>query len=339
MRGAEVREAREGAPELVALAEEAIEEAESSERSGDEAGAADLATRARLILDAAVVETARVRDESRRASMEREIAEILEQARRDESARVDASRALSRAAAARVAREETRRALELAASDEARPARRQRVSLDDAPALARAAAALRARARLTVAAARALGANEETLRSTLAALETSEAASNAMEAISHADRARHEALGALGAVRAGQEGPGRDGPSTLAEAARAESFDVIALPEGMAVETAGLFRGRSASLGSSARTRLAQLVSLLAAHPHGPVQVQAQVAQGGRAGDQLASRRAEALRRALVAAGVDASRLSAQPLPSALRGDVPIARTRLVFVAYAVVQP
>lgn len=76
------------------------------------------------------------------------------------------------------------------------------------------------------------------------------------------------------------------------------------------------------------------MAALIAAHPHGPVRVQSQVAQQGRAGDALAGRRAEAIRRALVGEGADAERLGVEAIGTALRGESPVARVRLVFVAY-----
>jgi hypothetical protein len=107
----------------------------------------------------------------------------------------------------------------------------------------------------------------------------------------------------------------------------------MALAEGTAVEAEGMFSSRAVARDASGRVQ--RLASLIAAHPFGPVQVQAQVASGGRRGDQLAAQRAEALRRALVHTGADASRLSASAVPSALAAETPLDRARLVFVGYA----
>lgn len=328
--------ARERAPDLVARVEAALDEADAAERAGDPAAAADHATRARLFLEAALAEAARLEDETERANVEAQIATLLAQARRDEEAREAIDRRLARDAAASAAREEALAALALAESDEARPARRRRLSLEEAADLRRAAAALRARARLTAAAAVALGADEATLTAANEALAASEAATgDPTQAVSHADRAHREALRALGVARTAAEGPGPDGAATLAEAARAEGFEVVALSEGTGVEVAGLFAGASPAPSRGASARLARLAALVAAHPHGPIQVQAQVTQQGHAADALAARRAEAVRRALVEAGADAERLGAQAIPTALRGDEAVERVRLLFVAYA----
>lgn len=336
LRSDEVEAARERAPDLIAQVESALDEADAAERAGDELAAADHATRARLYLEAARAEAARVDDDTARAALERTIGEVLEQARRDEAAREEISRELSRLAAVRTANEEARAALEAAAEDEARPGRRQRVSLEETSDVRRAGAALRARARLAIGAARALGATDEALEEATDAVTASEEAEEPLAALRAADRAHRAALAALGDVRRTFDGPGRDGPGVLAEAAQSEGFDVEALPEGVAVEASRLFGGRSTRLARSARTRIERLARLIAAHPHGPVQVQVQVTQAGSGGERLAQRRAEAVRRALIAQGADESRLSAEGLPSSLRPDTPVARVRLLFVAYAV---
>lgn len=327
----ESQAARERAPDLIAQVEQALEEADEAQRANDPAAAADHVTRARLLLDAAVTESARIADEEERRRIEARVATVLGRARRDEEARAEIGRELNRLASIRTAREETLRALERAVPDERR--RRVRVSLDQAADLRRAAAALRARARLTMAAAQALGAPEDALGPTHAALSASEEARDPMDALEAADRASHEALRALGAVRRRLDAPGPDGASALAEAARAEGFEPIAVPEGLAVEVEGLFSGNG--LARDARSKVERLAALIAAHPHGPVQVQAQGPAAGRRGEQAAERRAEALRRALVSAGADASRLSAQGIPPSLAAATPVERARLLFVAYA----
>ncbi len=331
---AETEAARERAPDLVGDVESALDAAEDAELRGDYDAAADYATRARLLLDAAEAEAARVTDEDARRELEVRIANVLQQARRDEQARQTIGRELARAASVRAAREEEARALTQAEEDESRGARRGRVSMDQAQDLRRAAAALRARAELTMAAARALGASEEALGPATEALASSERArTDPLAALAAADRAHHEALTALGAVRRELSGPGPDAARELAEAAVADGFSAEALSEGTAVEAEGLFSGNG--LARHAEARVLRLVSLIAAHPFGPVQVQAQVPSRGRGGDRMAQRRSEALRRALVAAGADESRLSASAIPSALAPDAPVDRARLVFPGYA----
>jgi len=106
------------------------------------------------------------------------------------------------------------------------------------------------------------------------------------------------------------------------------------VPEGLAVEVGGLFSGAATSLSRRAAPVVARLGALVSAHPHGPVLVEAQAAQRGAAGDRIAARRARALLEALAGAGAARERLRAEPIPAALRGEDPVERVRLVFVAY-----
>lgn len=322
---------RERAPDLVASVEEALAEAESAERAGQPDAAADHVTQARLLLDAAQAESVRIADEDERRRVEERVAEALERARRDELAREAIGAELARLASVEAAREEAERALAQAAEDEARPGRRARVALEDAADLRRAAAALRARARMTAAAAASLGAGAEALGPVTDALAASEQArADPLAALDAADRAHSEAQRALGAARRAA-GSSPDSAAALAEAARAAGFEVVTLPEGLAVEADGLFAARGLSRGAAGRVE--RLAGLIAAHPHGPVMVQAQ-AGAGRGAEQLAAQRAEALQRALVAAGAEASRLSASAIPSALAAEH-ADRARLLFVGYA----
>ncbi len=331
--GDESAEARERAPELARQVEAALDDADEAAAGGDDAAADDHLTRARLLLEAALAEAARIDDERARREVEAEVARIRDRARRDERARAELEREAARLAASRSAREETLAALALAEEDEARGGRRARVSLEETADLRRAAAALRERARLVLGAAIALGAPEPATSEVTAALRASEEArTDPLLALREADRANHEALAALGAARAEMDGPPAGAALALAEAATAEGFSPLALPEGTGVEVEGLFSGSGVSRGASAR--LERVAAFVAAHPHGPVQVQAQVTAAGSAGERVAARRAEALRRALVTAGVSAERLTAQAIPAALRGDAPREVARLVFVAY-----
>ncbi len=334
LESAESQAARERVPDLIASVEAAIEAADNAEAAGNTDAASDHATRARLLLDAAQAEAVRIGDEEERARVEERISQVLARARRDEDARAQIDTELARLASARTAREEALRALQQAQQDEARPGRRARLSLEQAEDLRRAATILRARARLAAAAAESLGADAHALRPVNDALTASEqAVRDPVAALDAADRANHEALRALGTARRALSAPGPDGPAELAEAARADGFEALALPEGLAVEADRVYSGNA--LARQAADRVRQLAALVIAHPHGPVQVQSQAREAGARGEQLARQRAEALRRALVEAGVDAARLSAGAVPSALAADVPAERARLVFVAYA----
>ena len=316
----------------MARVESALDAADAAEAAGDLDAAQDHATRARLLLEAAQAEAARVVDVEARREIEEELANLLERTRRDERARAAIGAELTRLASARAAREEVLRALGEAAEDEGRRPRRGRVSLEETADLRRGAAALRGRARLVLGAARSLGASEEAIAPAVDALQRSEQASHdPLEALGAADDAHRAALRALGAARAAADGPGPDGAAALAEAARAEGFEVITLPEGTAVVSEAVFRGASTRPDAALTQRLAAIAT---AHPHGPIQIQAWVRQRGAAGERLSQRRAEALRGALEHAGVPAERLSVGEVDAALVPDEPVDAARLVFAAY-----
>ncbi|MFK7988799.1 MAG: hypothetical protein AB8I08_22455 [Sandaracinaceae bacterium] len=329
-----VRTLRERAPDLVAGVDSALDAADRADQSGDREAAADHVTRARLLLDAARAEAARMEDDDARRALETQIAEVLARAHRDERARAEMSRARVREASAATAREEAQRALAQATADEGRPGRRRRVTLDETSDVRRGAAALRERAGLLLAAALALGAPEAAGEPVEAALRASRASRDPLEALQHADEAHAAGMRMLGAARAGREAPGRDGANALAEAAELDHFGVLTLDGGVAVEATGMFSGSGSALSSVGRTRVSRLAVLLAAHPIGPVQVQVQVARAGSAGERLATQRAEALVRALVAEGVDEARLTARGLPPAMAADPPADATRVVFLSY-----
>lgn len=326
---------RERAPDLVASVDAALDAADRADRAGDADAAADHVTRARLLLDAARAEAARMEDEQARRALEAQIAEVLSRARRDEHARAELSRQQVRTVSARTAREEARRALAQAERDEARPARRRRVTLDAPADVRRGAAALRERTALLVAAARALGARAEPIERVDTALRASRAERDPIEALRLADRAHAEAMRVLGAARAEGPAPGRDAARALAEAAELADLSALSLESGVAVEAAGLFGGSGSRLSDAGRARAGRMARLLLAHPVGPVQVQVQVARAGSGAQRLALQRAEALVRFLSQQeGVDADRLSAAGLPASMASDPPVDASRLVFTAY-----
>jgi hypothetical protein len=330
LRSADSAAAREHAPDLIAQVETAIEDADNAESAGDEDAAADHATRARLLLDAALAEAVRVSDEADRSRAQERTSALLARARRDERASEEITAELARLASARTAREEAARALAQAELDEAQPRRRTRVSMEEGGDLVRAAAALRARARVLASAAQALGATEEALRPANDALAAADAAPrDPLALIQTADRAHHAALRALGQARRAAEGPGEDGAAVLAEAARAEGFEPLAVQEGLAVEVDRVLS--ATGVARTAENLIRRIAALIAAHPHGPVQILVPARDSGARGEQTAQRRADALRTALISAGADASRLTARPFPAALGAPD---RARLVFVAY-----
>ena len=154
-----LRDAADAAPDLVAAAEAALADAERAERLADPDAAADFATRARLLGQAALAERERLEVTTRIAAFEREIAGLEEEAIAAERETAREIRETAIAVAGRAARVEMERARTRAEEDEARTRRRARISLENAGEIRRAAAALRERALLLSGAAEAMGAD------------------------------------------------------------------------------------------------------------------------------------------------------------------------------------
>jgi hypothetical protein len=291
--------ARAHAPDLMAAAERAREQAVEAEGRGDLEAANDHATRARLLLAAAVSEGQRVQLEEARVAQEREARLLEARALEAERAREEAAQETRRELAAQVARAQAGKAFEAAEEAEARRFRR------GAEAQARyreAAAFLRDRARLVASAAVALGASAEQgpVREVEGAVATSEAAKDPVQAVIAAEGALHAALRALGAARARREGP------TDAEVG---SLVQTATEMGLVVERSE----RGVRLSPPQRTwapgHVKRLAALLEAHPHGPVRVEGHLGGSGGAATRAAEARAKALAAALGRQGIDAERL------------------------------
>jgi outer membrane protein OmpA-like peptidoglycan-associated protein len=306
----EASEARDRAPDMYAAAQRAHERAVEAEERGDRAAAADHATRARLLLDAAVAEADRLVIEERRLSAERSARRAEEQTNRDTEARQIIERELAHREAARVALEQATLAFDRAAADEGRRYARQAPERQQLHQ--EAAAVLRRRAELLLASARALGASNRSLTAARAELERSGEATSVTVALRHAERAVRMATAALGDARETTE-VGADQRRALVEEARAVGFAVEQLDQGLAVRVDSVFTGRSARPTGSSRNRLGQLAALLRAHPQGPVLIRSYATRGTvSAREGLASQRAAAAIEALTEEGVDADRLQPQ---------------------------
>lgn len=332
--GADVRavlaqrpEMRQRVPELVARVERELEAAERARDEADHEAAQDYVTLARLSVEAAGHEAARLRIERARAEVERQVATELEAARRREDQLAELDRQLARLASVRLSRAEGLRALAMAEREEERPPRRATLSLEETEDRRRAAAVLRARARLLRAAAAALGSPEEALQPVDQALTK---ARDPAVALRKADRAHQLALIALGAGRSARSGPSDQEVAALLETASAVGFEVVALDPGLAIASGRVFAGRGSRLGPRGRARLRRLGALLQAHPYGPVLL------ATRGGARLAQRRAQAVRDALVAAGVAAERLQAAGRGEAAAAEGDDDDLLAILVAYSV---
>lgn len=324
------------APDLVSAARAAAADARADDDRGDAAAAADDATLARLYAQAALEERARLDADDARLSAERETLEAEAELHAVEAASAGNTSELARLAAARTAREEGARALARAEIDEARPGRARHDSLDDLAELRRAAGAIRDRARLLSAAATALGASSSSAVDD--AIAASEAASAPLESVRLADRAHAAARAQLAQARRAHPSVEPARIASLVEAAESEGFHAVRLARGAGVELERAFDGSSTRPSHVAEGRLVRLAALITSYPDGPVVVEIDSATSADVA-HLAAPRAAAVVHALVAAGVDASRVSAAE-PIAIDGTpTPTARVRVVFTLYVATPP
>ena len=270
-RAPEAETARERAPDIWAQADRARQEAEEAQRSGDSRAAADHATRARLLLAAAIAEADRLEVEERRLEMEEQARALEEQTSRDVTARLELQAEMGRRASARVAAQQAAMAFQRAAEDEGR---RYRATNDERARLHREAAdILLRRATLVLSAAEAMGATPARAAQVTDVIEEAEQTDEPALRMQRAHDAVRGAFVALGEARASREGPAPDEIAALREAASQAGFTVEQDDRGVVVRADGIFAGRAARPSPAARRRLAQLAAIVAAHPHGPVQV------------------------------------------------------------------
>lgn len=329
-----IEEARVSAPDLVAAAYRAADEAERAFERGDLDASADHATRARLEAIAALAEHERALAEHERASLESETTLLEERAVQDETATRAIEAEIARTRAARAAREELQRALELAERDEAHPVRRARVSIVDDAEMRRAALAIRERARLLAAAASAMGAETIVLARAEELAGLSAGTSSPRQALELAEQAHEAARDALASARRTRPAPTREEIASLLEAARESGLSVMRFERGLGVEVGPVFRGSTSQPLPGSERRLARIASLLRMHPHGPIAIEVDVPGMGTAATRLSRARGEWARHALISAGVAAERIHVREpgtsMPSAEAAD----RVRVVLVAY-----
>ncbi|MCB9659810.1 MAG: hypothetical protein H6726_19330 [Sandaracinaceae bacterium] len=294
--GSRVELARQAAPELMAQAEAARDEAARSEREGQTEDAGELATEARLWLAAALAEAdAQALDRERASDTEaaERAAGATLQLEREREAVVSAD---ADAQAAQLASATAQRAFEHAAGYEARRLRRDD---PDTRALYRETSlALQQRTAALLAAARAMGAptaDVDRLEQQLATLRT---APRAELVVAEADALLSDASALLGAARRGH-GADPNETAALIEAAGERGLQATRSERGLQLH------GRL--VDRPERAALQQLAALLAAHPRGVVQI---LVLGPRARTAALRRKASALQAGLARAGVPAERVT-----------------------------
>ncbi len=328
---AEAHSAARRAPDLFARAADARQRTLAAERAGDREAADDEATRAQLLLAAAIAESDRIAFENRRLAAEARARRAVQAARRDEVATAETLRQTELGMAAEVAAEQGGIAFARAVGDERR---RYRTSREERDQMHRDAVAPTVRrARLALAAAVALGAGAADQAQVQRGIDQAGQATDPAAALEAAEDAVRAAYAALGRVRATRgAAPNRDEVAALVHDAGEAGFDVEQQDRGVVVTVPRAFAGRSTRPVSAAVARLAQL---LAAHPHGPVRIEVSTTTGATASrPRLARARADALVAALTAAGAKPSRVTGASVGDDPAGDTS-GRVDAVFVAYA----
>ena len=126
--------------------------------------------------------------------------------------------------------------------------------------------------------------------------------------------------------------------ASLAEAAESEGFHALRLDRGTGIELEHVFDGSATRPNHVAEARLARLATLVASYPDGPVRVEIDSSTSAEA-SHFASSRAASVVRALVAGGVEGSRVAAAE-PIAIDGTpTPGSRVRVMLVAYVATPP
>jgi len=279
-------------------AREAVDAAEASERAGLLLEAAEHGSRARAWAAVAVDEQSAQELEEELGALEATTLELEAEAAALEHATADRRVATEALANARAAREELSRALARAEADESVPRRARRVGIAEPAEVRRFASVLEERARLLLAAAIALGARPESVTPARAAIDAIDSEQEPLARLGLADRAHALSRVALADARhhAGAM-PEATEIDTLREALETEGFTVHRGEQGLGARITEVFDGPA--IAASARGRLRRLGELVPGPPAGPI-VPRVAAPAERWGQSLASRRLEALRRAVV---------------------------------------
>ena len=256
----ELNAAREHAPDLVAAAEAAEEDAQRAHLANDDSASRDYATRARLLLEAAVVESQRIEENQERLQLEEQADAATHELVALQEERAALSQQLARERAAGLARQQASLAFERAVDDE--PRRHRARSTELSSARREAARALAHRSMLVVAAAGAMGADADRVRPIAEAAQEVLSINAPDAAIRRAAQVHRQALQLLGAARA-RHAVDAAAVAAFVAAGRERGFNVEVRPEGL-VWT---------QLPRPSRARAQAWAELVAAHPHGPVQV------------------------------------------------------------------
>jgi outer membrane protein OmpA-like peptidoglycan-associated protein len=304
------------APDFLARAEQARAQAAAT---SDDAERADQEARAQLLLDAAAAEAERIEIDRNRATLEAQALAWEQVTTQAGLERTNLELELKLMAAAKIAEQEAARAFEQAelAEDHSLPNRKERGEARKA-----AAAFLLRRAKLTLAAARAMGASEPQLTAADRAIAGAEQKpSGDAASLQAVQGALALAERALGDARAKSPAPSPEAVQDLL--ARASELGVAATraPRGVILGVPSAFAPGSAALANSAQRKLVLLRDLLGAFPHGELRIEAHAQAGSAAASQkLALARAQRVRTYLIAT-LPAERVVAVSDAAALASD------------------
>lgn len=303
------------APDLFAAAKEAARLAEQQTRRGDTIAAADRRTQSRLLLAAAVVEAERIELEDQRLRLLQEEQDAQDQLEAHQQARIAVSDDIARHKARAIALQEAQRAHQLAESQA------RGIRTPPKQALSRARAALIERLTLDLAAAEALGAPADKLR-TLAA-RRDELATTTPVRLGEIEHLINQVSALLGQVRSAALQPTFGMTAALMRSAAERGFRVDRLQRGVVVTVERLFSAN----GRLNTFRVRRLSDLLLAFPHGAVQCGLLV----RTVTPSWVHRARLLDNQLRRSGVPEGRVIIEPVPADSAAAVP---ARCTFVAY-----
>ncbi len=315
---AELERLRRLAPDFFARAERAQADVRLA-RSADERG--DGALRAQLLLDAAVAEADRIALERQRVALEARVLAAEKASAKAEAERRQLAAERASTNAAKLAAERARRAFAELERDDAR-------AVSNAPERAAAREFLVGRARLTLSAARALGAKQLQLTEAEQAIaavvsEQHERKPTASVGLLASQRALAAALCALGSARAAAAVTTPEQVDDLVARTEELGFSVSRVRgrSGLTIPLPAAFVRGGAALAPAASRKLAPLRDLLAAFPHGDVAVKLHAASGGTGTHaRLAEARAQKLA-SFFAATLKASRVHVLSASTERSGD------------------
>ena len=304
--------AAQRAPDLFARAEEARRAAEHAPEGSP--ARSDYASEARLWLEAAIAEAARLELSEKRLVSERALLQAEQELTRAERERAEATRQVEAKLAAELAREEARKALERASLA---PKLRPKLSRAE---VSKACEALLARATLVRAALGTFSLDAAKLAPLDAELAQVQAtlARDPDAALDRAQAALQHTLALLGSLRGKSAGPTPAEAQALSEALRDAGLTITRGDRGLAGVLPGAFAERT--LKPAARAVVARVCAIARTFPHGAVRVAVAAKNAS-----LSGARSHELQAELGRAGCDPARVAVDAVTASADDDLEFA--------------